>query len=105
VANNYREEKLSAYRAVLVNAVLQPSRDADHEELFIKTLDSLRVIHLRYLAVVSSPGRYIQQATGLSPEEASRCRETPERRMSGVRFWTAWIATPAQERSWWSCVT
>jgi len=54
VLDNYQKDKIDAYRAVFINALINKDSLCDEEqEIFLKILDNFTVRHLRILAVLN----------------------------------------------------
>lgn len=61
--DNYREEKLKAYRAILLNALLPGAPDEDRKIFYLALLEALTPIHIRVLGILENPVSF-DAATG-----------------------------------------
>jgi hypothetical protein len=61
VYENYQKEKIDAFRALLVNAMIKTDVEAEQQELFLNTLKSLSLIHLRFLKMFYNPKRHVEE--------------------------------------------
>jgi len=65
VYENYHQEKIDAFRALLVNALVKTDVEAEQQELFLNTLKSLSLIHLRFLKMFYNPQKHLE-ANGIT---------------------------------------
>ncbi len=70
VAENYQEEKLDAFRAVLVNSAIGADFAEDENEFFLNLVSNLSVLHIRMLRFMANPTDYLD-AHGI-PQEGIR---------------------------------
>ncbi len=63
VASNFRREKLDAYRAILLNALLQPEMPFDECEYFLELLDRLTPLQVRMLSFMWHPKEFLKVHT------------------------------------------
>ncbi|MFC1572819.1 hypothetical protein ACFL6M_04390 [Candidatus Eisenbacteria bacterium] len=61
VAENYQKEKLTAFRAVLLNSAIGTNHSSDEEEYFLNLVSALSVLHLRMLWFMTEPESYLKQ--------------------------------------------
>lgn len=59
VSENYQEEKLKSFRAILVNAAIDVKVSEDEKEYFLHLVSTLSNIHLRILSFMNNPREYI----------------------------------------------
>ena len=67
VAESYQEEKLDAFRAVLINAAIGVDFGEDENEYFLNLISTLSVLHIRILTFMARPLEYLE-ANGISRE-------------------------------------
>lgn len=67
VAENYQEEKLEAFRAILVNAAVGVNLSEEEKEYFLGLVNALSVLHIRMLRFMAEPLSYLQ-ANGIGPD-------------------------------------
>lgn len=60
IAKNYQAEKISAFRGILVNAAVGESTPNDEKEYFLGLVDTLSALHLRILAFMTDPLKYLE---------------------------------------------
>jgi hypothetical protein len=58
VQENYQQEKLNAYRAILLNSILEDN-PTEQKEYFLHILNSLTVTHLNILSFMNNPEEYL----------------------------------------------
>jgi hypothetical protein len=56
---NYQQEKIQAFRAVLINSVGSKNTNQNEKEFFLSMIDRLSVIHLRVLFFLANPHQYL----------------------------------------------
>lgn len=61
VAQNYQEEKIEAFRAILLNSAIRQDVIQEEKEFFLSLVNSLSVVHIRILKFLSNPEDYIQE--------------------------------------------
>ena len=60
---NYHEEKLKAYRAIMLNSLLSDAPDEDKKLFYLALVDGLTPLHIRVLRVLDDPLSF-DRATG-----------------------------------------
>ena len=65
VAENYQEEKVAAFRGILVNAPIRRDVSEDEKQYFLSLVSSLTPLHIRLLRFLDDPAAYAA-AAGLS---------------------------------------
>ena len=61
-AENPQEEKLSAFRAILVNSTIRDDVSEQEKEYFLNLVNSLTVVHIRILQFMANPSSYLETA-------------------------------------------
>ena len=67
VAENYQEEKLEAFRGILLNAAIGSDLSAEEKEYFLNLVNTLSVLHIRILRFLAEPVSYLK-ARGIADE-------------------------------------
>lgn len=60
---NYHEEKLKAYRAIMLNSLLPDAPNEDRKFFYLPLVDALTPLHIRVLRILSDPISF-DQSTG-----------------------------------------
>ena len=55
IMENYQEEKLAGFRAILVNSLRDKTTKQEEKEFFLSILDNLTAYHFRFLSVFKDP--------------------------------------------------
>ena len=58
-AENYQQEKLDAFQAILLNAATQTGIDQSQQEYYLNLVMSLSVLHIRILHFLARPRDYV----------------------------------------------
>lgn len=66
-AEHYQQDKLDAFRGMLVNAATGFGASSDEREYFLNLVNSLSGLHLRILKFMAMPDRYLSEC-GISPD-------------------------------------
>jgi len=61
VAQNYQEEKIEAFRAILLNSAIRKDVIQDEKEFYLSLVNSLSVVHIRILKFLANPEAYISE--------------------------------------------
>jgi len=61
VMESYQEEKISGFRAILINSLRDKTTKQEEKEFFLNLLDSLTGYHFRFLAVFKNPLEWNKQ--------------------------------------------
>lgn len=66
VSENYQYEKIQAYRAILINSLLNPDMAAERKELYIKIVNDLLPTHILLLRAFRNPLEFCNRS-GVNP--------------------------------------
>jgi len=66
VGENYQQEKIDAFRGILLNSAIRQDIIQDEKEFFLSLVNNLSVLHIRILKFLASPNEYIQEI-GIEP--------------------------------------
>lgn len=61
VAQNYQEEKIEAFRAILLNSAIRKDVIQEEKEFFLSLVNNLSVVHIRILKFLANPEDYISE--------------------------------------------
>lgn len=61
VAQNYQEEKIEAFRAILLNSAIRKDVIQEEKEFFLSLVNNLSVVHIRILKFLANPEGYISE--------------------------------------------
>lgn len=59
VAENYQDEKIEAFRGILINTVVGSDTEEDENEYFLNLVNTLSALHIRILKFMDSPIEYL----------------------------------------------
>lgn len=65
-AENYQEEKLAAFRGILVNSAVRDDVDQDEQQYMLSLINRLTELHLRILSLMADPIAYLD-SRGIDP--------------------------------------
>lgn len=60
ISENPYQEKLEAFRGILINSAIRKDLSEEEKEYFLNLLDNLTVLHIRVLKFMMDPSRYMQ---------------------------------------------
>lgn len=63
-----KEEKIDAYRAIILNTAIEENPDEDEIEVMVKITDSLTPLHIKLIKIFEDPPRYLAE----NPEAKER---------------------------------
>lgn len=61
VAQNYQEEKIDAFRAILLNSAIRKDVLQEEKEFFLSMVNNFSVVHIRILKFLAKPEVYISE--------------------------------------------
>ena len=61
VAENYQNEKLEAFRGILINSAIGVNLSEDEKEYFLNLVNTLSVLHIRMLKFMANPIDYLRE--------------------------------------------
>ncbi len=61
VAQSYQEEKIEAFRAILLNSAIRKDVIQEEKEFFLSLVNNLSVVHIRILKFLANPEAYISE--------------------------------------------
>jgi hypothetical protein len=61
VAENYQNEKLEAFRGILINSAIGVNLSEDEKEYFFNLVNTLSVLHIRMLKFMAKPIDYLRE--------------------------------------------
>jgi hypothetical protein len=67
VAENYQNEKLDAFRGILINSAIGVNLSEDEKEYFLNLVNTLSVLHVRILKFMAKPTDYLK-GNNIPPE-------------------------------------
>lgn len=59
VSENYQAEKLLAYRAIILNALLHPEIPQNNKEMYLRIVNQLLPVHIHLLSALADPNAYV----------------------------------------------
>jgi len=67
-AEHPQQEKLKAFRGILVNSAVKSDMPEQEKEYYLNLVNTLSVVHIRILRFLAAPDRYLEDI-GISPQQ------------------------------------
>lgn len=67
VAENYQQEKIEAFRGILLNSAIHQDVAQEEKEFFLSLVNSLSIVHMKILKFLAFPYEYLEEQ-GISPQ-------------------------------------